>query len=92
MRDLNTTGRLLGIHPGPPLWFHDAPYQALADYSAISSESEEAFARRLTTEHGVAAIPTSAFYDRPEERGIVRFCFGKKDETLDRALERLCRL
>ena len=67
-------------------------YFQLADYSAISSESEEAFARRLTTEHGVAAIPTSAFYDRPEERGIVRFCFGKKDETLDRALERLCRL
>ncbi len=67
-------------------------YFQLADYSAISSESEEAFARRLTTEHGVAAIPTSAFYDRPEERGIVRFCFGKKDETLDRALERLIQL
>lgn len=67
-------------------------YFQLADYSAISSESEEAFARRLTTEHGVAAIPTSAFYDTPEERGIVRFCFGKKDETLDEALERLKRL
>ena len=67
-------------------------YFQLADYSAISPESEEAFARRLTTEHGVAAIPTSAFYDKPEERGIVRFCFGKKEETLDRALERLCGL
>ncbi|MCC6353338.1 MAG: DUF4038 domain-containing protein [Verrucomicrobiae bacterium] len=32
---LNTTRRLLGVHPGPPLWFHDATYPALADYSAI---------------------------------------------------------
>lgn len=31
----NTTGRLLGIHPGPPLWFHDAQYAALADFAAI---------------------------------------------------------
>jgi methionine aminotransferase len=67
-------------------------YFQLADYSAISLELEEAFAHRLTTEHGVAAIPTSAFYDKPEERGIVRFCFGKKDETLDQALERLNKL
>jgi hypothetical protein len=35
VRDLNTTGRLLGIHPGPPLWFHNAAYPALSDYSAI---------------------------------------------------------
>jgi hypothetical protein len=33
--EMNTTRRLFGIHPGPPLWFHDAPYPALADYSAI---------------------------------------------------------
>ena len=35
VRDLNTTHRLLGIHPGPPLWFHDATYEALSDYSAV---------------------------------------------------------
>ena len=35
VRDLNTTHRLLGIHPGPPLWFHNATYEALSDYSAI---------------------------------------------------------
>ncbi len=35
VRDLNTTRRLLGIHPGPPLWFHDATYEALSDYSAV---------------------------------------------------------
>ncbi len=64
-------------------------YFQLADYSAISDLPEEAFARRLTTEHGVAAIPTSAFYGNAEEHRVVRFCFGKKDETLDRALEKL---
>jgi len=64
-------------------------YFQLADYSAISDLPEEAFARRLTTAHGVAAIPTSAFYGNAEEHRVVRFCFGKKDETLDRALEKL---
>jgi hypothetical protein len=31
----NPTGRLIGIHPGPPLWFHDASYEALPDYSMV---------------------------------------------------------
>jgi methionine aminotransferase len=64
-------------------------YYQLADYSAISDETEEQFARRLTTEHGVAAIPVSALYAKPWESQVVRFCFAKKDSTLDRALERL---
>jgi len=67
-------------------------YFQLVDYSAISEESEVDFARRLTVEHGVAAIPTSAFYDRPLDRQTVRFCFAKREETLDRALERLVHL
>jgi methionine aminotransferase len=64
----------------------------LADYSRISDETEEQFAKRLTSEFGVAAIPVSAFYDRPTDRNLVRFCFAKKDETLDQALERLARI
>jgi methionine aminotransferase len=67
-------------------------YFQLVDYSAISDASEADFARRLTTDHGVAAIPTSAFYDRPLDRQTVRFCFAKREETLDRALERLMKL
>ena len=67
-------------------------YFQVVDYSAISAESEEAFARRLTTEFGVAAIPVSGFYIQPEERRVVRFCFAKKDATLDAALERLRRV
>ena len=67
-------------------------YFQVVDYSAISDESEEQFARRLTTEVGVAAIPVSGFYMQPLERRVVRFCFAKKDETLDAALERLRRV
>jgi methionine aminotransferase len=64
----------------------------LADYSRISEENEESFCRRLTSEFGVAAIPVAALYDKPVERRLARFCFAKKDETLDRAAERLTRV
>lgn len=70
----------------------EGTYFQLADYSAISSMPEDDFARWLTEEVGVAAIPLSAFFREPVERGIVRFCFAKKDETLRAALERLGRL
>jgi len=70
----------------------DGTYFQCVDYSAISDLSETDFAKWLTTELGVAAIPVSAFYSRPVESGIVRFCFAKRDETLDRALERLAAL
>jgi methionine aminotransferase len=66
-------------------------YFVLADYRAISSEGEADFARRLLLEHGVASIPVSAFYRQPIDHGVVRFCFGKKEATLDAALERLAR-
>jgi methionine aminotransferase len=67
-------------------------YFVLTDYSAISGESEEQFARRLVLEHGVAAIPLAPFYAEPVNRRIVRFCFAKQDETLDAGLERLARV
>jgi methionine aminotransferase len=59
------------------------------DYSAISDLPEAEFAKWLTTEIGVAAIPVSAFYHAPHESGVVRFCFAKSEATLARALERL---
>ena len=64
----------------------------VVDYSAISDETEEQFARRLTADHGVAAIPLSAFYASPLDRKVVRFCFAKREETLDLALTRLAKL
>jgi methionine transaminase len=70
----------------------DGTYFQCVNYAAISNLPETEFAKWLTTEIGVAAIPVSAFYSRPIESGIVRFCFAKKDETLGRALERLAAL
>jgi methionine aminotransferase len=59
------------------------------DYSAISDEEDADFAIRMTKEHGVASIPTSPFLTRSKAPKVVRFCFAKKDETLERAAERL---
>ncbi len=64
-------------------------YFQLLDYSAITDEEDMAFALRLTREHGVASIPTSAFlYNQPAPK-VLRFCFAKRDETLAKAAERL---
>ena len=71
-----------------PLPCHGTYYQLL-DYSRISNEPEMQFARRLTMEHGVAAIPPSVFYHRGDDHRVLRFCFAKKDETLLAAAERL---
>ena len=70
----------------------EGSYFQCVDYSAISEEPEESFCRRLTREVGVAAIPLSAFYQGGFEQRIVRFCFAKKDETLNAALQRLAAL
>ncbi|MFZ6707837.1 pyridoxal phosphate-dependent aminotransferase [Undibacterium sp. TC9W] len=64
-------------------------YFQSVDYSAVSDKTELDFARWLTTEIGVAAIPVSAFYQQGKESGIVRFCFAKQDATLQNALQRL---
>ena len=67
-------------------------YFQCVKYGAISELPEAEFCKWLTTEIGVAAIPVSAFYNTPRESGIVRFCFAKKDETLQLALDRLASL
>lgn len=67
----------------------DGTYFQCVRYDGISDLPEADFAQWLTSEIKVAAIPVSAFYSRPTESGIVRFCFAKKDETLELALERL---
>ena len=59
---------------------------------AVSDLSEADFCIWLTNEIGVAAIPLSPFYGNGFDQGIVRFCFAKKDSTLDDALERLAKL
>jgi methionine aminotransferase len=64
-------------------------YFQTVDYSAVSDLSEEAFCRWCATDIGVAAIPISAFYPGGFEQKLARFCFAKKDETLELALGRL---
>jgi len=70
----------------------DGTYFQCVRYDAISDVSEADFAEWLTREIKVAAIPVSAFYSQPKESHVVRFCFAKKDETLQLALERLAQL
>jgi aspartate/methionine/tyrosine aminotransferase len=53
------------------------------------NEDDESFCKRLVVEHKVAAIPVSAFYAADPISSVVRFCFAKRDQTLDIALERL---
>jgi methionine transaminase len=67
-------------------------YFQCVDISEVSSQSEAEFCKWLTTEIGVAAIPLSAFYGNGFDQRIVRFCFAKKDETLNLALEKLKQL
>ena len=67
-------------------------YFQLLDYSAITGETDMDFALRLTREHGVASIPTSAFLYKQPPPPVLRFCFAKKDETLEKACEKLRRL
>ena len=67
-------------------------YFQMVDYSSISDESDVEFSKRLTTEHGVASIPPSVFYHRQIDYKVLRFCFAKKDETLEKAAERLCKI
>jgi aspartate/methionine/tyrosine aminotransferase len=55
------------------------------------NETDEVFCKRLVFDFKVAAIPVSAFYEDEPVTSVVRFCFAKKDETIDGALERLSR-
>jgi methionine aminotransferase len=70
----------------------EGTYFQCVDISDVSDLSEAEFCQWLTREVGVAAIPLSAFYGDGFDQRVVRFCFAKKDETLNAALARLARL
>lgn len=68
-------------------------YFQLLDYSDITDEADLDFAVRLIREHGVAAIPISPFlHDGAQAGRVLRFCFAKRDDTLQRAAERLVKV
>lgn len=64
-------------------------YFLLASYQSLSEQGDQAFARWLTKEKGVAVIPISSFYSDGTDERIVRFCFAKTDDLLEAAAERL---
>ena len=65
-------------------------YFQLLNYAEISKEKEMAFAERLVKEFKIAAIPVSSFYHKREDNKMLRFCFAKTDETLEKAAKILC--
>ena len=69
-------------------------YFQLLDYSDISSAPDVELARTWTEQLGIASIPVSVFYQRPEDADqlVLRFCFAKDNDTLARAAEILCSL
>jgi methionine transaminase len=67
-------------------------YFQLYSYSGISDEPEKDFAVRLTKEYGVATIPTAVFYRQETDNKVLRFCFVKKEQTVEEAVNRLIKL
>jgi aspartate/methionine/tyrosine aminotransferase len=86
-RDRFTRGlRSLGF----PVIEAEATYFVNVDLASLGlNEDDETFCKRLVLEHKIAAIPVSAFYASEPIRSVVRFCFAKRDATLDAALDRL---
>jgi methionine aminotransferase len=70
----------------------EGTYFQLASYATISDESDVDFAKRLVVEHGVATIPLSVFNANGDDRKILRFCFAKDDNTIQNAIEKLCKI
>ena len=67
-------------------------YFICAQYDRISDEKDSELTIRMTKEFGVAAIPVSAFYKAGTDNKVIRFCFAKKKETLEAAVEKLMKL
>ncbi len=67
-------------------------YFQCATYEKITDEHDADLAIRLTKEYKVATIPVSAFYHDHTDNKVLRFCFGKKDETFEKAAEILCKI
>lgn len=58
-------------------------------YKGLTDENDKKLAIKLTKEYGVTCIPLSSFYKNEEDNKVLRFCFCKNEETLQKAVERL---
>ncbi|NHQ72806.1 aminotransferase class I/II-fold pyridoxal phosphate-dependent enzyme, partial [Elizabethkingia miricola] len=70
----------------------EATYFLSASYKKFSDLGDLEFAQWLTKEHKVATIPFSSFYEDGTDERVIRFCFAKKNETIEQALENLQKL
>lgn len=70
----------------------EGTYFQIVNYKDISTKNDLDFAKELITEHGVAAIPISVFYEDATDKHMLRFCFAKTDETLLEAAEKLSKI
>ena len=70
----------------------EGSYFQTARYKEISNQSDMDFVTEMVQKHGVAAIPFSAFYNDRRDEKIIRFCFAKDNETLEKAAEKLCKI
>lgn len=67
---------------------HGSYFQCYS-YKGITDESDYDFAVRLTKDFGITPIPVSAFYKSGKDNKVLRFCFAKKEETLQKAVQQL---
>ena len=70
----------------------EGSYFQLLGYNKITQEKDTEFAVRLTKEHKIAAIPTSVFYHQSVDNQVLRFCFAKQNETLEKAAEKIIKI
>lgn len=70
----------------------EGSYFQLLNYSKITQEKDTDFAIRLTKEHKIASIPVSVFYHKQIDNQMLRFCFAKQNETLEKAAEKLMKI
>jgi len=64
-------------------------YFQVYQYNRISDENDKDFAIRLTKDYGIVTIPVSAFYQSGKDNKVIRFCFAKNNDTLQKAVDKL---
>jgi methionine transaminase len=79
---------LMKATPFKAMTSHGSYFQCYS-YAHLSDEADKDFALRLIKEYGIVTIPVSAFYKNGKDDKVLRFCFAKKEETLERAVEKL---
>jgi methionine aminotransferase len=79
---------LMKATPFRPMISHGSYFQCYS-YAHLSAEPDKDFALRLIKEYGIVTIPVSAFYKNGKDDKVLRFCFAKKEDTLEKAVEKL---